>query len=74
MHLSNLRINDVGNIKKINSSYSEVRRLYDLGFVIGSKVSPILISPSKHIKAYLIKDSIIALRDSDALKIEVEYE
>lgn len=74
MHLSDLKINDIGNIRKINSSDSEVRRLYDLGFVVGSKVSPILISPSKLIKAYSIKDSIIALRDSDASKIEVEYE
>ena len=73
MHLSDLKINDIGIIKKINSFDSEVRRLYDLGFVVGSQVSPILISPSKLIKAYLIKDSIIALRDSDAFKIEVEY-
>ena len=73
MHLSDLKINDIGIIKKINSFDSEVRRLYDLGFVVGSQVSPILISPSKLIKAYLIKDSIIAIRNSDASKIEVEY-
>jgi Fe2+ transport system protein FeoA len=73
MHLSDLKINDTGIIKKINSSGTEIRRLYDLGFVVGSQVSPILISPSKLIKAYLIKDSIIALRNSDASKIEVEY-
>ena len=73
MHLSDLKINDIGIIKKINSSDTEVRRLYDLGFIVGSPVSPILISPSKLIKAYLIKDSIIALRNSDTSKIEVEY-
>ena len=73
MHLSDLKINDIGIIKKINSFDSEVRRLYDLGFVVGSQVSLILISPSKLIKAYLIKDSIIALRNSDTSKIEVEY-
>ena len=73
MHLSDLKINDIGIIKKINSFDSEVRRLYDLGFVVGSQVSLILISPSKLIKAYLIKDSIIAIRNSDASKIEVEY-
>ena len=33
MHLSDLKINDIGIIKKINSFDSEVRRLYDLGFV-----------------------------------------
>ena len=73
MHLSDLKINDIGIIKKINSSDSEVRRLYDLGFVKDSVVIPILVSPSKLIKAYLIKDTIIALRNSDASKIEVEH-
>ena len=73
MHLSDLKINDKAVIKSVNASNRELRRLYDLGFVKDSVVIPILVSPSKLIKAYLIKDSIIALRDSDAFKIEVEY-
>lgn len=74
MHLSDLKINDIAFIKKIDLNNSELRRLYDLGFVSGSKVKLILVSPSKLIKAYLIKDTVIALRDSTSSKIEVEYE
>ncbi len=73
MHLSDLKINDKAVIKSVNASNRVLRRLYDLGFVKDSVVIPILVSPSKLIKAYLIKDSIIALRDSDASKIEVDY-
>lgn len=73
MHLSDLKINDKAVIKSVNASNRVLRRLYDLGFVKDSVVIPILVSPSKLIKAYLIKDSIIALRNSDASKIEVEY-
>ena len=74
MHLSDLKVNGVAVIKKINLNDSELRRLYDLGFVIGSKVKTILVSPSKLIKAYLIKDTVIALRNSTSSKIEVECE
>lgn len=74
MHLSDLKINDIAFIKKINLNDSELRRLYDLGFVRCSLIKPILVSPSKLIKAYLIKDTVIALRDSTSSKIEVEYE
>ena len=73
MHLSDLKINDKAIIKCVNACDKELRRLYDLGFVVDSPVTPILASPSKLIKAYLIKDSVIALRNSDAVKIEVEY-
>ena len=74
MHLSDLKINDIAFIKKINLNDSELRRLYDLGFINGSLIKNILVSPSKLIKAYLIKDTVIALRDSTSSKIEVEYE
>ena len=73
MLLSDLNINECGYIRKINHSGRELRRLYDLGFTYGTKVCLVLISPSKLIKAYLVWDSIIALRNSDASKIEVEY-
>ena len=74
MHLSDLKINDIAFIKKIDLNNSELRRLYDLGFINGSLIKNILVSPSKLIKAYLIKDTVIALRDSTSSKIEVEYE
>ena len=47
MHLSDLKINDKAIIKSVNACCKELRRLYDLGFVVDSVVTPILISPSK---------------------------
>lgn len=47
------------------------RRLLDLGFVNGTLVEPILESPSKGMRAYLIKGCKIALRDSESRLIEV---
>ena len=45
--------------------------LYDIGLVKGTKIKLLFLSPSKKIKAYLIRDSIIAIRDKDASKIKV---
>lgn len=73
MHLSDINIDDTVFVKSINIALKEKRRLYDLGFTNGALVKLLLISPSKHIKAYLIRNSIIALRNSDASKIEVDY-
>lgn len=71
MCLCDLNINDSAVISKINHSETIKRRLYDLGFTEGAKVKLLLVSPSHLIKAYLIRDSLIAIRDFDANKIEV---
>ena len=73
MHLSDINIDDTVFVKSINIALKEKRRLYDLGFTNGALVKLLLIIPSKHIKAYLIRNSVIALRNSDASKIEVDY-
>ena len=72
MYLNNLENNEYYTIDKINASEKIKRRLYDIGLVNGTKIKLLLISPSKKIKAYLIRDSILAIRDSDASKIEVK--
>ena len=71
MCLCDLNINESAVISKINHLGKAKVRLYDLGFTEGAKVKLLLVSPSKLIKAYLIRDSIIAIRDCDARKIEV---
>lgn len=45
------------------------RRMLDLGFVSGSIVEALLRSPSGDPKAYLIKGTVIALREDDAKNI-----
>ena len=48
------------------------RRLLDLGFVKGVEVTPVLESPSKGMRAYLIKGCKIGLRDVQSQSIQVE--
>lgn len=48
------------------------RRLMDLGFVSGSCVQPVLESPSRHMRAYLVKGCKIALRNVDSEHILVK--
>ena len=71
MYLNNIKNNGYYTVDKINLSEKTKRRLYDIGLVNGTKIKLLFNSPSKKIKAYLIRDSIIAIRDSDASKIEV---
>lgn len=47
------------------------RRLLDLGFVKGNTVKPVLDSPSKGMRAYLIKGCKIGLREEESAAIMV---
>ena len=58
-------------IKNINTNEITKRRLYDIGLIKDTKIKLLYKSPSNEIKAYLIKDSIIAIRNKDAKNIEV---
>ena len=58
-------------IKNINANEIVKRRLYDMGLINGTKIKLLYRSPSNRIKAYFIKESIIAIRDKDASLIEV---
>ena len=71
MHLNNIKKHKEYTIKKINTDEIIKRRLYDIGIIAGTKIKLLYISPSKKIKAYLIKDSIISIRNNDAKYIEV---
>lgn len=66
---------------KINRSYKifrakienemTMRRILDLGIVRGSEIKPLHKSPMGNLTAYLIKGTVIALRDSDTKNILV---
>lgn len=71
MTLLDLKLNEIGNISKINCLPEIKKRFLDLGFVKGTSIIPILTSPSGNIRAYLIKDTLIAIRDEDATEILV---
>lgn len=71
MYLNSIKNNEYYIVNKINASDKIKRRLYDIGLVNGTKIKLLFESPSKKIKAYLIRDSIIAIRDNDAQLIKV---
>lgn len=72
MYLNDLKVNDRCVVKSVNSSGIIRRRLMDLGVLPGSIISCVLSSPSGNPKAYLIKGSVIGIRNSDASFIEVD--
>lgn len=74
MKMSDLRVHEVARIVQVHSEDSLKRRLYDLGFFPNSKVECVLVSPFSSPILYKVSGAFIALRRSDAKKIEVDYE
>ena len=50
------------------------RRLLDLGLVKNTKITPILSSPSKGLRAFYVRGSLIALRDEDSSLIKIYFQ
>lgn len=69
INLAQLPLNQNGKIEQIECEEGIKRRLLDLGLVKGTKIVPILISPSKDPRAFLVRETIIAIRKEDAEKI-----
>ena len=69
--LNKIPVNSCYKIEKINCTGNDRRRFLDLGMVKGTKIKPILISPSGDPVAYEVRGTIIALRKEDSSKIEV---
>lgn len=69
--LDKLKINESAFIDSIDITDNFRRRLLDLGFIKGSKITALYKSPSKNPTAYLIKGTVIAIRDEDAHKIKI---
>ena len=72
--LDKIGLNKRAKVITISDNSLIKRRLLDIGIIPGIKLEKILISPFKGISAYLVMDSIIAIRDTDANYIEVCYE
>lgn len=67
--LSDLKINKKGYIKQINTNENLRKRLLDLGFIYNTPIKPIFTNPSNDSRAYEIRGTLIAIRDSDAKHI-----
>ena len=71
INLSQLPLNKSGKIKNINCDEGIKRRLLDMGLVKGTNIEPILVSPSKDPRAFLVRGTIIAIRKEDAKDIKI---
>lgn len=72
INLDNLELNQKGYVKNICCNNAISRRLYDLGLLEGTYISPIFTSPFGDPIAYEFRGNIIAIRNEDAHKIHVE--
>jgi len=71
IHLHDLSLNTTAEVQYLNCSGPIKRRLLDLGIVKGTKITPVLKSPSGDPTAFFIRGSTIAIRKEDAELIEV---
>ena len=70
--LNDLPLGITAKIIDINCNQVIKRRLFDLGIIENSNITPVFRSPFKDPTAYLIRGTIIALRSHDTSKITVE--
>ncbi len=69
--LADLSLTRTATIWKLHLKGELRRRLLDLGFSPGTRITALYRSPLGDPTAYKILDSVIALRRNDALKIEI---
>ena len=72
--LDKLKVNKKAKVITISDNCSIKRRLLDIGIIPGIVLEKLLVSPFGGISAYLVMDSLIAIRDIDASSIEVCYD
>ncbi len=70
--LNELKINEEGIIKNVNTNENIKKRLMDIGFVKGEKVKLILKNFGDNMRAYKIKNTVMALRLKDTKNIMIE--
>lgn len=67
--LDNLNTGQSGLIYEINTSNYIKKRLLNLGIIKNTKIKSLYKSPFKDPTTYLVRNSIIALRNKDAKNI-----
>ena len=72
-NLSQLPLNKYGTIQELKCDGNIRRRLLDLGLVKGTKIKPVLVSPSKDPRAFEVRGSLIAIRKEDAENIGIKF-
>ena len=70
--LSRLPLGKSAHVLSLSAREPLNGRLMDLGFVPGSEIRPLYAAPLGDPRAYLICDTVIALRQRDAATVTVE--
>lgn len=70
--LSNIKAGTISTIDSVQSTDHMRRRLLDLGFSQGTIIKCVQCSPSGDPVAYMVRGTIIALRNEDANQIMVD--
>ncbi len=70
--LNELKINEESTIVSVNTDTNIKRRLMDIGFVKGEKVKLLLKNFGDNMRAYKIKNTVMALRVSDTKNILIK--
>ena len=70
--LSRLPLGRSARILSLSAAEPLNSRLLDLGFVPGGTVCPLYAAPLKDPRAYLVCETVIALRQKDAAAVVVE--
>ena len=74
MTLNNLKIGDVATVTYVDETSNLYQRFIDMGIINGTKIECVLKSPFGDPKAYLIRGTIMVIRDCDASKISITKE
>lgn len=61
----------VGVVRAIGLERDARRRLMDLGFTAGARVTSLFSAPSGDPRAYMVRGAVIALRRQDAAAVTV---
>ena len=70
--LNELKINEESTIISVNTDINIKKRLMDIGFVKGEKVKLLLKNFGDNMRAYKIKNMVMALRVSDTKNILIK--
>ncbi len=70
--LSRLPLGRSARVLSLSAAEPLKGRLLDLGFVPGSEIRPLYAAPMGDPRAYLVCDTVIALRQRDAATVAVE--
>lgn len=71
--LDKLPLNTPGIVTKIDLDGPISRRILDLGIINGTKITPVFKSPFSNPIAYEVRNTILAIRNSDSENIYIKY-